>query len=1107
MDLINFNTLFKKQPLRPKIVAALNKSPQKWVLNNLQASGSNLIWSALIEATHRPFLIVSRNSEDAAYVYDDLCKLMGKERIAFMPSAFKKKPKNKTIDPANEILRTDALNKIMNEEQWVVVTSPEGLAEKVINKKTLDHQRIELKEYQHIAQDKLVDRLATLGFIQVDFVYEPGQFSLRGSILDIFSYAGELPYRIDFFGDDIESIRTFDIERQLSLDPQKSVTILPDLGQNDTVAMISLFETFKKDTVLVFEKEEAIIAQIHAIYQETLDDDLTHLDQDSVLDKLISGDRVQKEIESFSRLEFGWNALPSTPNTFEFHQTPQPLFHKNFDALASFVHPFLEEHYTFYISSDSKKQTDRIQDILQERGDNMPFTPIFHTLHQGFIDHDLKIICFTDHQIFDRFHKFSLKSDLARKGKAALTLKELNQFQIGDFVVHIDHGIGRFGGLMRTSLNGKPQELIQINYQNNDIVYVSIHNLHRVSKYKGKEGTPPRINKLGGSSWEKLKARTKAKVKDIARDLILLYAKRKSQKGFEFTPDTYLQQELEASFLYEDTPDQMRSTEVIKKDMESSLPMDRLICGDVGFGKTELAVRAAFKAVTDSKQVAILVPTTILAFQHYKTFTERLADFPVNIAYLSRSKSAKQTKEITTQLSQGKIDILIGTHKIVGKTVKFADLGLLIIDEEQKFGVNTKEKLKTLKLNVDTLTLTATPIPRTLQFSLMGARDMSILTTPPPNRYPILTEICTFDDEVIREAILFEMNRNGQIYFIHNRVNTLPLIQARLQKLVPEVRIGLAHGQMPTHELEKTVLDFMNYDYDILLATTVVESGIDIPNVNTILINKANTFGLATLHQLRGRVGRSNRKAFCYLITPDSSLLSSDAKRRLHALETFSELGSGFNISMQDLDIRGAGNILGAEQSGFITDLGYETYQKILAEALDELKDTEFSELFSGQTHADFTIDCTIESDLELLFPPYYISNVSERMSLYRELDQIKTEQGLHVFQTSLIDRFGPLPQPTIDLLTIVQAKWIAQRLGIERLVLKNKRIHAFTVDGDKFDYQNSKELGKLVQYTQKFHASSTFALQQKHCKITFKPVNSAEETLNILKQIEAIQL
>jgi transcription-repair coupling factor (superfamily II helicase) len=822
----------------------------------------------------------------------------------------------------------------------------------------------------------------------------------------------------------------------------------------------------------------------------------------------ITGDQFIEQISPFRKMEWGERSYFQTKTEVRFNTSPQPVFHKNFDLVADNLKQAISDGYHIYILSDSVKQTDRIAAIFEDRGDAIAFQPVRNTLHEGFIDHDLSVYCYTDHQIFDRFHKYQLRTDKTRQGKVVMTLKELNQFQIGDYMVHVDHGVGMFGGLVRTNVNGKMQEMVKLIYKDDDIIFVSIHALHRISKYKGREGEAPKINKLGSGAWERLKERTKSKVKDIARELIKLYAKRKAEQGFQYSPDSYLQHELEASFIYEDTPDQIKATADVKKDMESTLPMDRLVCGDVGFGKTEVAMRAAFKAATDGKQVAVLVPTTVLALQHYNSFRERFKNFPVTVEYLSRARSAAQTKEVLQQLSDGKVDIVIGTHKLVGKSVKFKDLGLLVIDEEQKFGVSVKEKLKQMKVNVDTLTMTATPIPRTLQFSLMGARDLSIINTPPPNRFPVQTEVHTFDEEVIREAIQLEMNRNGQVFFVNNRIQNIYNIESMIRRLVPGCRVAVGHGQMPPEKLEEIIIDFIDYEYDVLIATTIIESGIDIPNVNTIIINSAHYFGLSDLHQLRGRVGRSNRKAYCYLLAPDLSLLTPDARRRLQALETFSELGSGFNISMQDLDIRGAGNMLGAEQSGFIADLGYETYQRILNEAVHELKDEEFSDLYAEEIEkenstAAYVSDCQIDSDLELHFSEDYIENVSERISLYRELDSIDNEADLLEFEKRLEDRFGKIPPKGLNLLQVVRLRWVAMQYGIERLVLKNERMTAFLVSNRDSVYYQSERFGRILRYMTVHPRRCQLRDQNGRRSVIFANVKNIEEAAALFAQID----
>ena len=1049
------------------------------------------------------------DADEAAYLYNDLKQLLSVDEVFFFPSSFKKAIKLSQLDAANDILRTEVLNKLANSNApCVVVTYPESLMQKVVSANSMQTRMLRMNVGENLGIDFVVEMLLEYGFERVDFVYEPGQFSVRGSIVDVFSYANELPYRCDFFGDEVESIRIFDIETQLSQEKKTGIVIIPDL-QRDTVSPhVSFFEFIPGATWFSFANTSFVRERINMLYNEALvkANEAGHKTP-NLAKTQITGDEFVDQIQSFRKMEWGEKGYFQHKTTIQFNTSPQPIFHKNFDLVADNLKQKLAEGYRLYILSDSVKQTDRIAAIFSDRGDAISFQPVKNTLHEGFVDHDLSLLCYTDHQIFDRFHKFQLKTDKTRLGKVVMTLKELNQFQIGDFMVHVDHGVGTFGGLVRTNVNGKMQEMVKLVYKDDDIIFVSIHALHRISKYKGKEGEAPRINKLGSGAWERLKERTKSKVKDIARELIKLYAKRKAEHGFQYSPDSYLQQELEASFIYEDTPDQIKSTADVKKDMESTLPMDRLVCGDVGFGKTEVAIRAAFKAVTDSKQVAVLVPTTVLALQHYKTFKDRLKDFPCTIEYLSRARSAKQTKEVLDRLAKGEVDIVIGTHKLVGKSVKFNDLGLLIIDEEQKFGVTVKEKLKEMKVNVDTLTMTATPIPRTLQFSLMGARDLSIINTPPPNRYPVQTEIHLFDEDVIREAIQLEMNRNGQVFFVNNRIQNIYNIEALIKRLIPGCRVAVGHGQMPADKLEEIIVDFVDYEYDVLVATTIIESGIDISNANTIIINSAHNFGLSDLHQLRGRVGRSNRKAFCYLLAPEMSLLTPEARRRLQALETFAELGSGFNIAMQDLDIRGAGNMLGAEQSGFIADLGYETYQKILNEAVHELKDEEFAELYADEraenaTTTAFVTDCQIDSDLEVLFSGEYIENVSERISLYRELDDIANEAELLEFEKRLEDRFGKIPAQGRSLMQVVRLRWLAMRYGIEKLVLKNERMTAFLVSNPQSPYYSSPAFGSLLQYMTSHPRQCQLREQNHRRSVIFSNVKTVEAAWEILSSV-----
>ncbi|MCI7729382.1 MAG: transcription-repair coupling factor [Bacteroidales bacterium] len=1099
---MNFNDILSKYALLPQVRTIIDNIENRNSTNieGVKASGKSILLASLFKQTTGKFFVIYEDSETAAYAYNDIVNILGKENIGILPSSYTNHKRRNTIDVSSEILRTDALNILSNNDSYLVISSPEGISELIINKNNFASQRINIAINDIVSQESIIQSLINFKFEQVEFVYQPGQFSQRGSILDIFSYSNELPYRLDFFGDTIDSIRTFDITKQLSIDNVDKISIFPDIKEQAN-NLVPIFDYISKDTTIILNNRKYIGDQLDIIYDKILVNKNTDT-HTTILNTNISKYIFKNNLINYCTLDFTARDSNINTSTISFNQSSQPLFHKNFDIVSDVIHKYITDGYTIYICSDSVKQTDRIQSIFDDRNDNIHFTPINPTIHDGYIDNDLSICCFTDHQIFNRFHKFSLKSDITKSGKAALTLKEINQLQIGDYVVHIDHGVGKFAGLVVINNNGNKQEVIKLLYKNDDVIFVSIHGLHKISKYKGKEGEPPQVNKLGTGAWEKLKERTKNKVKDIARDLIKLYAARKAKQGFQFSADSYLQTELEASFIYEDTPDQAKSTIDIKRDMESVRPMDRLICGDVGFGKTEIAIRAAFKAVTDNKQVAILVPTTVLALQHYKTFTERLKEFPCTIDYLSRAKKNSEVKIIKEKLKNGKIDIIIGTHKLIGKDICFKDLGLLIIDEEQKFGVAVKEKLKTLKVNIDTLTLTATPIPRTLQFSLMGARDLSILTTPPPNRFPVMTEIITLDDETIKEAIMTEINRNGQVFFINNRVQNIYIIEDKIRKLIPNARIAVAHGQMPPQQLEETIIDFINYDYDVLIATSVIESGIDIPNVNTIIVNNAHMFGLSDLHQLRGRVGRSNRKAYCYLIAPENKYLNEDARRRLQAIETFADLGSGFNIAMQDLDIRGAGNILGAEQSGFITDLGYETYQKILNEAITELKDTEFADIFENKQES-FISDCNIETDLELLFPNWYIESQTERIALYRELDSIQDINTLNNFRKNLIDRFGKTPLEVENLFIMVQLRWIAQRYGVERLVIKKNNMTAHLISNKQSKFYQSQECEKILIYCTQNYRRCNLIDDEKGRMFRVGNINDINEAFEVFKAID----
>ena len=1073
------------------------KSGKSIFLKGLHCSSAPLLFCGVARQAGRScILIVLNDQEEAAYFYHDMVQTMGDQNVLYFPSAFRRAAKYGQKDDASEILRTEVLSRLTTVEPGadtlVIVTSADALAEKVVSKSSLEDKSIRLSVGETLDREELQSLLLELGFNRVDYVYEPGQFALRGSILDVFSFSSEYPFRLDFFGDDIDSIRQFSVDTQLSTEKKDSLVVVPDMDKVEG-AQVSLMDFLPADTVLAVKDLLLTADRMTTVSNEVADQEslaarmrqvnasATDNAEPVEMPRLLTAEDFLRKTTDFRVVEFGNKPTGVASATITFDTTPQPLFHKNFDLVSQSLTDYIVKGYRIYILTDNPKQGERLHDIFTERGENIQFETIGKTLHEGFADGVLKCCFFTDHQIFDRYHKYNLRSERARNGKVALTLKELQEFQIGDYVVHMDHGVGKFGGLVRVPQGGGYQEKIKIIYKNDDVVFVSIHALHKVSKYKGKEGEEPHINKLGTGAWENLKERTKGKIKDIARDLIKLYAKRLEEKGFAYSPDSYLQNELEASFMYEDTPDQLKATQDVKQDMESSRPMDRLICGDVGFGKTEVAIRAAFKAMADNKQVAVLVPTTILAFQHYQTFRDRLKEFPCRVEYLSRARSAAQTTAILEDLKNGKIDIVIGTHKLIGKQVKFKDLGLLIIDEEQKFGVSVKEKLKQLRANVDVLTMTATPIPRTLQFSLMGARDLSVIQTPPPNRYPIQTELHVFSPDIIREAVNFEMSRNGQLFIVSNRISSLPDLAAIVEREVPDARVAIGHGQMDPDELEKILTGFINYDYDVLIATSIIENGIDIPNANTIIVNSAQNFGLSDLHQMRGRVGRSNRKAFCYLLAPPLASLSDESRRRLQAIESFSDLGSGIQLALQDLDIRGAGNLLGAEQSGFIADLGYETYQKILKEAVRELKNDEFQDLFreqeakekgsaqsAGSTPMDasrYVDECTVETDLDLCFPDSFVPDGSERILLYRELDSMEREADIQRFRDRLQDRFGQIPKQADELIRLVTLRRMGRELGIEKIYLKAGRMSLFFVANPDSPYYESEAFGAILAF------------------------------------------
>ena len=1143
MDIQDIKQLYAKAPGTVALCKLLQENRGSNIfLQGQQASATPLLFAAVGTEIKQTFLFVLQDADEAGYFYHDLTQVMGTQNVLFFPSSFKRSVKYGQRDSANEILRTEVLARVSARdnqatESLLIISYPEALSELVVSKQHLDERRLSLKTgQQQIDITDIAHKLREYGFQEVDYVYEPGQYSVRGSILDVYSFSCENPFRIDFFGREIDTIRTFEVQDQLSKDKLNEIEIVPELATL-TTERVSFLNFLPSNSVMVYKDFAYIRDVIAHVYDEGYSkqaiteqlEGATEIEQKQIIDELnkektlLSPSQFAQQAATFRTIEFGIHAGKTSSSALQketkydiikFKITPQPLFHKNFDLLVDSLDDYILQGYKLYILADSDKQNQRLKDIFadmdSQKAKSIVFEPVNKTLHEGFADDDLKCCFFTDHQIFDRYHKYNLKSDGARAGKMALTMKELQEMEPGDFIVHVDFGIGKFGGLVRVPAGNSYQEMIRIIYQHNDKVDVSIHSLYKISKYRRSDtGEPPRLSTLGTGAWDRLKEKTKKRIKDIARDLIKLYAQRRHERGHAFSGDSYLQHELEASFLYEDTPDQSKATQDVKADMESQRPMDRLVCGDVGFGKTEVAVRAAFKSACDSKQVAVLVPTTVLAYQHYQTFKNRLKGMPVRVDYLSRARTAKQTKQVLTDLEDGKIDILIGTHKLLGKAVKWHDLGLLIIDEEQKFGVSTKEKLRKLKTNVDTLTMSATPIPRTLQFSLMGARDMSIIRTPPPNRYPIHTELATFSHEVIADAINFEMSRNGQVYFVHDRINGLQEIANLIHKDVPDCRIAIGHGQMPPEELEKVLMGFMNYDYDVLLSTTIVENGIDISNANTMIINDAHRFGLSDLHQMRGRVGRSNRKAFCYLLAPPKSSLTPEARRRLEALENFSELGSGFNLAMQDLDIRGAGNLLGAEQSGFMEDLGYETYQKILNQAVTELKNDEFQDIYAEQmaqgndiSGEEFVEDCAIESDLEMYFPDNYVPGSSERMLLYRELDNINDDNDLEAYRQRLIDRFGEIPHEGLELMQVVPLRRLGKRLGCEKISLKQGKMNMQFVANPESAYYQSRTFSAVINYVGNHPRRCDFKQVGTRRLLTISEIPTVEAAVSVLREM-----
>ncbi|WP_394349207.1 transcription-repair coupling factor [Flavobacterium alkalisoli] len=1097
---------------------SLLQRENKLHVKGLTGSSLSFVIDPLFRQSELPFLLIFKDKEEAAYYLNDLEQLTGANDVLFYPGSYRRPYQIEETDNANVLLRAEVLNRINSRKKPAIIVSyPEALFEKVVTRKDLDKNTLKVAVGDQVSIDFINEVLFEYEFRRVDFVTEPGEFSVRGGIVDVFSFSNDNPYRIEFFGNEVDSIRTFDVETQLSLEKQKKITVIPNMENKFLQEKRESFlDYINEKTVLFIQNTEGLLSQLDSLFHkaseafEKLSKDIKHASPEELF---LNQQSFVKRALDFTVVELASKAVFKTQKSFEFYIQPQPSFNKQFDLLLNNLNDNHNNGFKNYLFCSNESQAKRFHDIFESLDDanhedvRKQYKTIVFPIYEGFIDEENQIACYTDHQIFERYHKFSIKNGYSKK--QTITLKELNSLSVGDYVTHIDHGIGKFGGLQKIQVEGKTQEAIKLVYADNDIVYVSIHSLHKISKYNGKDGTPPKIYKLGSSAWKTLKQKTKARVKHIAFNLIQLYAKRRLEKGFQYAPDSYLQAELESSFIYEDTPDQITATRDVKADMESERPMDRLVCGDVGFGKTEVAIRAAFKAVDNGKQVAILVPTTILAFQHFKTFRERLKDMPVTIGYINRFRTAKQKNETLKDLSEGKLDIIIGTHQLTNKNVVFKNLGLLIVDEEQKFGVNVKDKLKTIAQNVDTLTLTATPIPRTLQFSLMAARDLSVITTPPPNRYPIESQVVGFNEEIIRDAISYEIQRGGQVYFINNRIENIKEVAGMIQRLVPGAKVGIGHGQMEGKKLEELMLAFMDGDFDVLVATTIIESGLDVPNANTIFINNANNFGLSDLHQMRGRVGRSNKKAFCYFITPPYSAMTEDARKRIQALEQFSDLGSGFNIAMKDLEIRGAGDLLGGEQSGFINEIGFETYQKIMNEAIEELKENEFKDLYEeveGTNEKEYVKDIQIDTDFELLFPDEYVNNITERLNLYNELSTIKNDEELNVFEQKLIDRFGALPKEAQALLTSMRIKWLATKMGVEKLVLKQGKMLGYFVSDQQSAYYQSGAFHKVLQFVQKH--PSLIRMKEKQTKnglrllITFENVKSVKKAKELLEMV-----
>jgi len=1120
--------LFEQSPqlgkLREIIAQPLDSArsdSQKISLKGLVGSSLSFVISETFKSAESPFLLILNDKEEAAYLLNDLEQLIGEKDVLFYPGSYRRPYQIEETDNANVLLRAEVLNRINSRKKpAVIVTYPDALFEKVVTRKELDRNTQKIKLGDEISLDFLNEVLFEYQFKRVDFVTEPGEFSVRGGIVDVFSFSHDEPYRIEFFGDEVDSIRTFDVETQLSTDKVKKITIIPNVENKFTEEIRESFLKYISANTVVFAKNPALIYDRIDSFFEKAEESFAKLSQEIKHAKpkelFLDSALLKGQLKDYLCFEIGTSTPLSNQNTGEmvtersrsdiiqFNTKPQPAFNKKFDLLIENLNDNRDAGYSNYIFCSTEQQAKRFHDIFNEVDETVHYQTIIFPLYQGFVDQNLKIACYTDHQIFERYHKFHLKNGYAKK--QAITLKELNKLEIGDYVTHIDHGIGKFGGLQKIDVEGKKQEAIKLIYGDRDILYVSIHSLHKISKYNGKDGAPPKIFKLGSAAWKKLKQKTKARVKKIAFDLIKVYAKRRLEKGFQYAPDSYLQYELEASFLYEDTPDQEKSTQDVKKDMESERPMDRLICGDVGFGKTEVAIRAAFKAVDNGKQVAILVPTTILAFQHHRTFSERLKEMPVTVDYLNRFRTAKEKRETLENLESGKVDIIIGTHQLVNKNVKFKDLGLLIVDEEQKFGVSVKEKLRSIKENVDVLTLTATPIPRTLQFSLMAARDLSVINTPPPNRYPIESHVIRLNEDIIRDAVSYEIQRGGQVFFIHNRIENIKEVAGMIQRLVPDAKIGIGHGQMEGKKLETLMLSFMNGEFDVLVSTTIIESGLDVTNANTIFIHNANNFGLSDLHQMRGRVGRSNKKAFCYFITPPYEVMTTEARKRIEALEQFTELGSGFNIAMKDLEIRGAGDLLGGEQSGFINEIGFETYQKILSEAIEELKENEFKELYDeveGDKEKVYVKEMQLDTDFELLFPDDYINNITERLNLYTQLNDVEDEEGLQKFEAQLVDRFGELPEPVVDLMNSVRVKWIATHIGLEKVIMKKGKFIGYFIADQQSSFYQSAVFTQVLQYVQSHPQQAKLKEKQTRTGLrlllTFDRITSVDKALKVL--------